>query len=153
QRTILDTYYEGSPERLGATDILGRSAWSNIKLVRILAGQSNRWILYLCGGALFAEIFLLVAVPANFYNGFFTILFVYFASTIVAYALLQMFIRRAGLASARGFRNALNKMLCIKLLGSGAAERDILMADLNDGTHPCLRIVAADISSRQLRLF
>jgi len=153
QRTILDDYNEASGRRSGATDILGRNAWSTIKRVRFFAEQSNRWLMIYCYAAVLAAIFLLAALPASFYDGFVTAVFIYASSTIAVYVLLQMFIRKAGLASARSFRNALNKLLCKKLLASHETERDILMSDVNDGQHPCLRIVAADISARRLRLF
>jgi NTE family protein len=151
QRTILDTYNQGSRTR--ATDILGRNAWSTINRVRFFSNNTNRWgVFFWCAVSLWA-VFLNVSLTASFYNGLITAICIYVACTIFIFILLKQFFRKAGLASARSFRNALNNILCKKLLGSDQVERDILMADVDTHKHPCLRIVAADISSRQLRLF
>jgi NTE family protein len=152
-RTILDIYNEGSGKRRGATDILGRSTWSTIKRVRFFSDQSNRWLTFFWCAVVLAAIFLRISLTASLYNGFLTAIFVYVACTIFVFICLKMFFRKAGLASARSFRNTLNSMLCKKRLGPNEAERDILMADVNNDRYPCLRVVAADISSRQLRLF
>jgi NTE family protein len=61
QRTILDSYNDGSRRRAGATDILGLSAWSAIKRVRFLAEQSNRRVLLLCYAGVLAAFFLSVS--------------------------------------------------------------------------------------------
>jgi NTE family protein len=153
QHTILDSYNEGSVRPASAIDILGRSAWTRIKLVRFLSEKSNRQLTWFWCVIILMAVFLRVSLPASFHQGFVTVIWICAVSGILAWGAWTIFVRRAGLTSARSFRSALNKMLCKKLLGPDAPERDVLMADLNDGAHPCLRIVAADISSRQLRLF
>jgi hypothetical protein len=88
------------------------------------------WFLF---AVVLTAVFLRVSLPASFHKGFVIVGWICLICAVLAYVTWTILIRRGGSASARNFRNALNKMLCKELLGSDATARDILMADVNTG--------------------
>lgn len=152
-RTILDVYNKGlsSPQRV--TDILGRGTWSAVRRIRFLFDRADRQPAILFYAGVLFVIFIWTSWLSTFYDGFVALMCFVVFTVAMAALYLCLFLKNAGLASARSFRIAFNKMLCRKLLGPDHVERDIVLADINNNQHPCLRIVAADISTRRLRVF
>ncbi|MBX9775343.1 MAG: patatin-like phospholipase family protein [Xanthobacteraceae bacterium] len=148
--TVLDTYARLSGRRLRPIDLFGPGGWRKVQLLKACCGEDGRAVVLLMVSLILC-ISLVLLLNRNF-TGLLLTLGTLFLFGIIAGATVAFFFERGGLTSLRVFRDAINKLVGAKLFGE-QSNRVPRMGDFGIEGRPSLRIVAADITTRQLRLF
>lgn len=150
--TILDLYAEITGQKVTPIGLIGKWQWMFVQLLRYFSDSDALKVLLYKSITVTTAMMVVVTILFGFIVALACIGIISILLTLVFLAVFQFFWRRGGIASARDFRDVLGKLLSQKVFGAGS-ERPLTMGDLNTADRPYLRIVAADISTRQLKLF
>lgn len=148
--TIFKTYWERTGQRLRPTGLFGQTGWKKIRCLCFVFGENGRALAHLIFATLlcFAVVLLLTRdVSGLHYMTAFLAVF-----GIAVLCLCGFIFERGGIASLRTCRDVLSTLISAKMF-PGDPERVAVMSDLRNLNRPSLRVVAADITTRQLRLF
>jgi len=152
KRTILDTYSEITGKKIRPTQLFGKGGWPMIQKLRYLSDAENQLRIAVWFVTLLLISFFSLLAHFDYKTAFTSIFNVSAAGAILAFTALKIFWLRAGMASARTFRDVLNTLLSHKFF-PGEPSRPLTLGDLKTYGAPQLRVIAADISGRRLRLF
>lgn len=150
RRTIFDTYKDITGRPLRPIGLFGSQGWRKIQLLRVLLGRKSR-----------VAIRIIVALVVLTFCAFFlfqNVRGLHYLSTAVSvigipcFLLLLYLKNRGGITSLRTCRDALNTLIAAKLFPDDV-NRIVVLSDFRRTGLPSLRIVAADITKRELRLF
>lgn len=143
--TIFDTLAKSRPAFTDATRIFGRWGWARIEIARRLSSVMN---LKLMGVGAVVVVALAMAVSPDTWLG----------ATIALVAMIALMgialrVGLGGLADLDAFRDALGDLLIDKVRGPEGLREPVLMREFGVDGRACLKIVAANLSTRRLQLF